>query len=232
MLAESADALQRAAGLPTSVLDDAGFYRVEGLYRGNPVVCLNVGATTTEKRFFVEVLAHEALGYYRVKPVVGKKQWAEITGSIERHAQNGTGAAHIRRAIAHCVAHSRSRGVSRDLRPGSDRGNGRAGRPQRADRPCGSQGAPWLRRYMPDQQLLRQAESFRAEGSAGAAQRVLARLEIDELAFDAAFLTGLSPAERRSGPMVDLASVQWEGMGTDSPLVADQSNWSTSSASR
>ncbi len=97
-IVESAEELQRAAGLPRSVLNDPDFYRAEGLYRGQPAVYLNVDAIRTPERF-AQVLAHEAIGHYGVERVIGKKEWKSITDAITQHERDGTGIADIRKAI-------------------------------------------------------------------------------------------------------------------------------------
>lgn len=243
VLVDSAEALQRAAGLPTSVLNDPDFYRAEGLYRGKATVWINVGAIPTEKRF-AAVLAHEALGHYGVERIVGKEQWADITDAIERHAKNGTGSESVRRAIAHVrrtqpgVESNRLDFAKEVIAVMAEQGarNGLIGRVMAAVR-------RFLRQIMPSMQwsdadilaLLSQAESFLHSGRAAPARAAMVRrhafskdgegsvegFEVGELAADAAFLTGLSPAERQSSAMVGLASAWWAEMGTDSPFFAE-----------
>ena len=84
----------RAAG----VQDAPGNARIEGMYDGSPVVWLNPAALATEKRL-AEVLAHEAIGHYGVERIVGKEQWAQITGAIDRLRTSGKAVPSIQKVL-------------------------------------------------------------------------------------------------------------------------------------
>lgn len=240
VLVDSAEGLQRSAGLSPSVLDDPNFYRAEGLYRGQPTVWINTGAIRTEERF-AQVLAHEALGHYGVERVVGKAQWGEITDAIERHAQNGTGAADVRRAIAHVrrtqpdVESDRLAFAKEVIAVMAEQGarNGLIGQVVAAVK-------RFLRRLMPGlswtdgdvRALLGQAEGFLRRGRTAQQRAELVQryafsrdgdepLQAEELEVDGAFVAGLTPVERRSGPMVALARALWADMGIASPFFGD-----------
>ncbi len=97
VLAQDAQELQRAAGLPpgASIGD-----RAEGTYRGKPAVFLNIGAIESPQRFR-QVLAHEALGHYGIERVVGETEWNAIADVIGQHIREGTGGREVRAAIDH-----------------------------------------------------------------------------------------------------------------------------------
>nr|WP_294979201.1 PLxRFG domain-containing protein [uncultured Pseudomonas sp.] len=241
-LIESAEELQRAAGLPRSVLNDPSFYRTEGLYQGKPVVWINVGKIHSEQRF-AAVLAHEALGHFGVEQVVGREDWAGITKTIAEHARRGTGAADLKRAIAH-VQQTQS-----DIDPAQDADtfakeviavmaeqgarNGIINRVISAVR-------RFLRRLMPSLQwsvadvrgLLGEAESFLRRGTAREDRQAAVRAyafssadhditDAEEVPLDTAFVAGLSPAERRSPAMQSFAAALYSDLGTNSPFFRE-----------
>lgn len=237
VLVESAADLQRAAGLPRRVLDDPDFYRAEGLYRGEPTVWLNVGQIHSEQRL-TEVLAHEALGHYGVEQVVGAEQWSAIGDTIHRHAEAGTGAADLRRAIA--TVKRTQPDLSRDdftkevIAVMAEQGarNGVIRRVIAAVR-------RFLRQLFPSMQwseadirgLLSAAETFLRRGTPTNVRQASVRAmafsreepslpKVEEL-DDAAFLAGLTAKERRSGAMTSFASALWQSLGTSSPFFAE-----------
>lgn len=237
ILVESAAELQRAAGLPRRVLDDPGFYRAEGLYRGEPAVWLNVGQIHSEQRF-TKVLAHEALGHYGVEQVVGVEQWSAIADTIHRHAEAGTGAADLRRAIETVKRTQPDLGrvdfAKEVIAVMAEQGarNGVIRRVIAAVRRFLRQLFPSMRWSETDVLgLLSAAESFLRRGTPASVRRASVRAmafsrakdtlpQVEEL-DDAAFLAGLTAKERRSGAMTSFASALWQSLGTSSPFFSE-----------
>lgn len=240
VLVESAEELQRAAGLPRSVLNDPDFYRSEGFYNGKPTVWLNLASLGDEKRFG-QVLAHEALGHYSVERVVGRGEWRSISEAIARHVRNGTGDADLRAAIARVQetqpadvlgdAEAMAQEVIAVMAEQGSR-NGLLGRVIAAVR-------RFLRKYMPAlawsdadvRDLLSQAESFLHRGRSRQERQAFVRAHAfsragdstvaSELEADTAFVAGLSDKERRSPAMQAFAHGMYAELGTESPFFRD-----------
>lgn len=91
--------VQSAEDFPASAKADPTYRRAEGLYDGRPTVWLNASAIASEGRF-AQVLAHEAIGHYGVERIVGKNEWGQIIGAIDRLAQTGSGSKRLQQVFA------------------------------------------------------------------------------------------------------------------------------------